>query len=620
MKKRQKDRQRKIIRRRGILLLIGSLILTGIVVAVMLRMYQNRNSQIFNSLVEENLTSIHKGQVTEINDSIREVQKLVGAIAEIYEKSDAADHELNGLYQEAVEELDILYEMDYYPAELLRESLVAKDTSGKSKELITRLLSGEGILSDVFQSKQLKGEYAICAMKPVEKNGEVTGVVCGFIKAEELIQVTMRQDYEWTSNLLVLKDGSLILDADSYYGGEENLFTELEDMEIAEDKIEAIHAALRLGETTLITMDSPREGQFFIMTTALDYNGWILLSMTHSNEVKKYSVSIMDNTQLLIVSLLVFLAVLLSGAAWIYFQQRERLLRNQARYELLAQFSDTILFEYDCIARSLVFTPNIADHFDVRPEDVRYPFDDKQKFSILHPDDVATLREMLESMAAAAKDRTEEADVRFLNKNGEYRWMHCQAQLIRDSRGKVVMVVGKFSDIHDQKAQEQRLIEKSSIDAMTGALNRESAAEQIEEQLKSASSGFFYMLDVDNFKSINDSMGHSVGDSILTQLVSEAKKVFRREDVIGRIGGDEFIVFMANVDDISVARNRAEYLLTCLSGQDALFSVSIGVAAYPADGTSYQELYKAADAAMYEAKRQGKNKCCFVQDIPNVLF
>ena len=601
------DGQRKVMKRHGILLLLGSLILTGIMVAVMLRMYQSRNAQIFNSLVEENLTSIHKGQVVQIDDSIREVQILVKSVAQIYEKSDMAEHELNRLYQNAVEKLDILSDMEYFPSDILEESLSMDETGKTDAEVLKRLLDGESVISEVFASKYLDGEYAISVMEPVRKDGRMEGVVCGFIKAEVLMEVTARQDYEWTSNFLIKNDGSLILDEAMYYDGKENLFHELEEMGVSKNKTEEVRAGLSAGKTTLVSIESPLEGQFFIMTTDLQYNGWVLLSMTHSNEVKGYSTSIMKNTRLLITSLLVFLAVLLGGAVWIFVQLRDRLLRDQVRYELLAQFSDTILFEYDCETKALAFTPNIIDHFDVRPEDIRYPFSQEQEFSLLHPDDVGIMREMLKSMQEDSRDQTE-AEMRFLNKEGEYRWMHCQAQLLKDRRGRAVMVVGKFSDIHDQRTQEQRLIQKSSIDAMTGALNRETAEEQIGERLDHVVSGFFYMLDVDDFKSINDNMGHSAGDALLSQLVKEMKKVFRREDIIGRIGGDEFIVFMGDVKDRKVACSKAEYLLRRLAKSKTAFSVSVGISAYPADGSSYQELYKAADAAMYEAKREGKNK------------
>lgn len=606
------DGQKKVIKRHGILLLLGSLILTGIMVAVMLRMYQSKNAQIFNSLVEENLTSIHKGQVGKIDDSIREVQTLVKSIAQIYEKSDMAEHELNRLYQDAVEKLDILSDMEYFSYNTLEESLSMAGTREADKKVIERLLGGESVILEVFASKHLDGEYAISVLEPVRKDGRITGVVCGFIKAETLMEITARWDYEWTSNFLIKNDGSLILDKDMYYSGEENLFHELEEMGVSKDKAEEVRTGLKTGKTTLVSIESPLEGQFFIMTTDLKYNGWVLLSMTHSNEVKGYSTSIMKNTRLLIISLLVFLAVLLGGAAWIYFQLRDKLLRNQVRYELLAQFSDTILFEYDCETKALAFTPNIIDHFDVRPEDIRYPFSQEQEFSLLHPDDVGIMREMLKSMQEDSKEQLE-AEMRFLNKEGEYRWMHCQAQLLRDRRGRAVMVVGKFSDIHDQRAQEQRLIEKSSIDAMTGALNRETAKEQIGERLERVMSGFFFMLDVDDFKSINDNMGHSAGDALLSQLVKEMKKVFRREDIIGRIGGDEFIVFMGDVKEKKVACSKAECLLKRLARLKTVFSVSIGISTYPADGSSYQELYKAADAAMYEAKREGKNKYSFVK-------
>ena len=120
--------------------------------------------------------------------------------------------------------------------------------------------------------------------------------------------------------------------------------------------------------------------------------------------------------------------------------------------------------------------------------------------------------------------------------------------------------------------------------------------------------GALFMLDVDDFKKINDSRGHTAGDVLLARLVEGIRKEFRQEDITGRIGGDEFVIFMPDTGDAVVACQKAESLLARLAALGEGMSVSIGIAAFPADGGTYQALYEKADAAMYQAKKLGKHR------------
>ena len=155
------------------------------------------------------------------------------------------------------------------------------------------------------------------------------------------------------------------------------------------------------------------------------------------------------------------------------------------------------------------------------------------------------------------------------------------------------------------------MIEKASIDSMTGILNRKAVDHQIADRLVSAKNGFLFMIDIDNFKALNDTLGHAAGDEALIHFTSEIKNNFRSEDLIGRVGGDEFIVFMTDTDSEQAARHKAEQLLSRIAKwEKAALSASIGIACYPKDGSTYEELYEAADAAMYQVKQQGKNGYC----------
>ena len=127
----------------------------------------------------------------------------------------------------------------------------------------------------------------------------------------------------------------------------------------------------------------------------------------------------------------------------------------------------------------------------------------------------------------------------------------------------------------------------------------------------------FMILDLDNFKQINDQYGHYFGDRVLCEVSDQLRKLFRSSDILGRIGGDEFLVFMADIDDRRSAADKAEAILLNIRQihrQERIptpVTCSIGIAVYPEDAQDYDGLYQCADHALYEAKNQGKSKFSF---------
>ena len=122
-----------------------------------------------------------------------------------------------------------------------------------------------------------------------------------------------------------------------------------------------------------------------------------------------------------------------------------------------------------------------------------------------------------------------------------------------------------------------------------------------------------FMIDIDNFKALNDTLGHKAGDEFLIALSKELKKNFRESDILGRIGGDEFFVLMRNVTEQKRVRQKADEILGIIQNVASKYlqvdlSGSVGISMYPKNGTTLDELYSKSDEALYEAKRTGKNK------------
>jgi len=147
---------------------------------------------------------------------------------------------------------------------------------------------------------------------------------------------------------------------------------------------------------------------------------------------------------------------------------------------------------------------------------------------------------------------------------------------------------------------------------LTGVLNRVEFVRQMESLIQINASNLhathaLIMIDIDDFKQINDLYGHDSGDKLLVEMVLNLRKLMRKGDLLGRIGGDEFIIFLENITSEEVVRKRAELICQMIYRQltpKSIISGSLGIAMYPRDGTSFSELYKKSDIALYKTKNE----------------
>jgi diguanylate cyclase (GGDEF)-like protein len=162
---------------------------------------------------------------------------------------------------------------------------------------------------------------------------------------------------------------------------------------------------------------------------------------------------------------------------------------------------------------------------------------------------------------------------------------------------------------------------QKDTDELTGLKNKGALTREINAFLdnESAYEGIMMLMDVDQFKSINDTYGHDVGDIVVASLGSILKNKFDKGEITGRFGGDEFIVFIKDTDDREYARKTAESIIASASQINALpdtgkkVSVSIGIAIYKGYENNYSEIFKKADIAMYRSKADPENRYCFYE-------
>ncbi len=261
----------------------------------------------------------------------------------------------------------------------------------------------------------------------------------------------------------------------------------------------------------------------------------------------------------------------------------------------------------------------IKEIYEVNPKEV---IDDAQPvFSILHPDDLDEIMLSIQKSAQTMEDWNLEYRVD-LPKKG-VRWLEGLSKPEKLEDGSILWN-GYIHDITDRKNTENELLEQKSIlnyqahhDDLTGLPNRvlfhDRLTQSIEKAKRNNSKIALLFIDLDNFKEINDSLGHDIGDEILKMVTLRLRKATRGEDTLARLGGDEFTVILEDLhqgQDASVISNKIlESLSKSMNVNNTTLyvSCSIGISIYPDDGESAQNLLKFADSAMYKAKDEGRN-------------
>jgi diguanylate cyclase (GGDEF)-like protein/PAS domain S-box-containing protein len=232
----------------------------------------------------------------------------------------------------------------------------------------------------------------------------------------------------------------------------------------------------------------------------------------------------------------------------------------------------------------------------------------------VHPDDRKALVEARKAAASGNYDQT----FRIVKPDGSIRWVRDRAFPVFDAKGVVYRVAGITEDITEMKAAEERLAQLAHFDVLTGLPNRALYLDRLRQAMAQTrrhdrATGVMF-LDLDRFKLTNDTFGHSAGDHLLKQVGARLADCVREGDTVGRFGGDEFGIVLADMRTPEDARLVAQKILDVLQvpfeleGHEVFITTSIGISLYPADSDDEMELMKNADTAMYRAKESGRNR------------
>lgn len=287
------------------------------------------------------------------------------------------------------------------------------------------------------------------------------------------------------------------------------------------------------------------------------------------------------------------------------------LLEKLQRYEMILAQTENVLFEWDMKKDSISFSDTWEKIFGYQAPGSDHRWS-QQWTDNLYPDDMPLLTDTIASLKNGS--HYEMTELRIATARGRYLWCRFRATAIRDARGNLEKITGIIINIDAEKQAEQALQSRAEQDSLTKLLNKDAARKQAEEYFSRygvSTGGALLIIDLDDFKQINDRNGHLFGDTVLVKVAQEIRKMFRGQDIVARIGGDEFLVVMRGVTDANLLEQRCKQLLqilgTAFRAYKITLSCSIGIAVAPIHGQSYVELFQHADQALYRAKAGGKH-------------
>lgn len=307
--------------------------------------------------------------------------------------------------------------------------------------------------------------------------------------------------------------------------------------------------------------------------------------------------------------------------------EKDRLKQINAEIEglrLTAGLMEGCMFEFDLKARKFLIVKNTGDsaESDNTEKQVLEKLsgfitdsiakkNDSSLDRYFHEDDLPAVQKALTELKRAGRTVFQG---RLHTSDGDYHWYRFYMAVVFDDKRQIKRVLGNVLDINDTQNKFARMQHKAERDPLTGIYNRAVFEKYVNEVLADSSKRqhAFFLLDIDDFKNVNDSRGHAFGDTVLCELTANLERSFRSSDLLGRIGGDEFAVLMCDITSMENALVKAGQicsLYTKGAAKEGLkISCSIGMVFCESDdGAAFDDLYQKADSALYKAKGKGKN-------------
>lgn len=355
--------------------------------------------------------------------------------------------------------------------------------------------------------------------------------------------------------------------------------------------------------------DNIKDEGRYLYYAPVGINNWQYWALVPQSVIDDGAFVHSENALKYIFSIVSILVIAFAIVAIKIIQANKRNTTLQEAVQVFAEQTKKIIFDWDWKKDS---HKNVRD-FTGLLVGKRHKLMYQNVFRSIYPKDIDIMQDAFDNIVNGV-DTTNQI-VRLYGKSKSIMWFNFSTISLKDSKGKITKVYGFLENIDSTIKHTEKLTQNIRKDPLTQLYNKQATEELISALLvndKIKKSALFF-IDFDNFKQVNDTFGHSKGDEVLKNVTRELKSIFRQTDIIGRIGGDEFIAYLTNYGTIQLLREKAQLLCDSLrktySKGDVFVDVtfSVGIALAPEHGEDYKTLVNVADKALYCVKENGKN-------------
>lgn len=482
--------------------------------------------------------------------------------------------------------------------------------------LIPTVKAGQHYISNIQRHQD--NENFILMVAPIFRGQTVTGAIFVHYDTSHISEIVGDTEESLRYFQIIDDDGSYVTRTDNRYSFSQDLplWEELERYQLSDGvTIEEIHDNM-LNQLPGTFHFSYHEQGRYVSYEPLGINNWYIFSVLVESNINSYTDEIRGyfNSFLfwfIILSLIIITMVFFSdqNKRKIIRQQNEDLMVKNKLFEMILDKTRDIPFEINLPERKL-------KRFSSSQYGRKHGYEVWEDFS---PDAMLRHGEIREDSYEQYQKLYEdifsgkeiEPVVFQMKMHHEWRWV--KINILHATKD---ALIGFLEDYDTEVKQEEKLHEanqQASEDALTGLYRREAFILKVEQMLEDEDrKGALFLIDLDGFKEVNDLLGHITGDRALHDAALSLRKIVRKSDPVGRLGGDEFMLFLANTSDLLVIDRCAQSINRTLNrtyeenGHSVTVTASVGIALRE-PGMKFQELYQMADAALYEVKRSSKN-------------
>ncbi|MCR5725707.1 MAG: sensor domain-containing diguanylate cyclase [Treponema sp.] len=478
------------------------------------------------------------------------------------------------------------------------------------------------VSSDVLTDSD--GERVMVLAVPVWQGDAVVGVITGTFAYSSLDGIFAVDAFGGDSySFLVDPSGRILVSSENekkLCTGDNCLDYLSANGKFKHSELEEMHRIVRQGGSGRLRYAINQNARVLVYTP-VQVKDWYVLSVVTEDFINAQRRKITLNT-LSVIALIALLFALCALLIALLARKNAEIQKDNRLLMTATENTESFIYEYEIETQVVTFTGGTEFLFGVDIKSLSSSQFDMLEH-LIHRAEKGLLYELSDFIKAG--DESFSREVRLLRTDGTYAWYRVTAARSKESN----RIVGNVTNVNEQVIRELELKEKAETDLLSGLLNKVSMEQYVKECINARRDtlmGAFYIIDLDNFKQVNDRIGHSIGDAAICEAATKLKLVFSERDYIGRIGGDEFCVFLTLRKDmppnqaVAVIMEKARTLCAILEddyhGEGAIVQVtaSIGLAIFPQQASSYRELFKRADTALYHVKRHGKNGFAVYED------